>query len=306
MNHLLDSGRISMKMLRYFAAVAQRLHFGLAASDLCISKSALSTQVRELESVLGLSLLDRSHKRVTLTAAGALMKLECEQLLAAMEQSLNRVLQAGRSQHQTLNIGLISSAAWDGLFAAIEVFRLQQPQVSMNFIELAPSEQRQALREQRIDVGLCREGDRQAMAPLSVQRVKSESMWVAVSELHPLAAASVLSLRQLQHQDWVMFDPKRSGTAAMVYEHCRRLGFVPRVRHQVVEPQTMMAFVSANQALALVPKCFRRQHWHKVQFIPLQESMAADLCVVHDPHLPHQLVAAFIDTLRVSGNCTDG
>ncbi|SDK22405.1 DNA-binding transcriptional regulator, LysR family [Ferrimonas sediminum] len=306
MNHLLDSGRISMKMLRYFAAVAQRLHFGLAASDLCISKSALSTQVRELESVLGLSLLDRSHKRVTLTAAGAVMKLECEQLLAAMEQSLNRVLQVGRSQSQTLNIGLISSAVWDGLFSAIESFRAQRPQVAVNFIELAPSEQRQALREQRIDVGLCRDGDRQAMAPFSVQRVKSESMWVVLSERHPLALEPVLSLRQLQHQDWVMFDPKRSGSAAMVQDHCRQLGFVPRVRHQVVEPQTMMAFVSANQALALVPECFRRQQWHKVRFVPLQDPLAADLCVVHDSRQSHRLVATFIDTLLTIGNCTDG
>jgi LysR family hydrogen peroxide-inducible transcriptional activator len=61
---------ISIKQLRYFNAVAQTGHFGAAAEQCSVTQPALSMQIQELEKELGLQLLERARKGVSLTPGG--------------------------------------------------------------------------------------------------------------------------------------------------------------------------------------------------------------------------------------------
>ena len=60
----------TLKQLRYFAALAETLHFGRAAARCQVTQPALSMQIRELEAELGVSLVERTAAGVFLTAAG--------------------------------------------------------------------------------------------------------------------------------------------------------------------------------------------------------------------------------------------
>lgn len=60
----------TVKQLRYFAALADAVHFGRAAKACFVSQSAFSTAIRELETVLGTQLVDRTNRQVTITATG--------------------------------------------------------------------------------------------------------------------------------------------------------------------------------------------------------------------------------------------
>lgn len=60
----------TVKQLRYFVALEERQHFGRAADACCVSQSAFSVAIKELETLLGVSLVDRTNKQVTITATG--------------------------------------------------------------------------------------------------------------------------------------------------------------------------------------------------------------------------------------------
>src|SRR5262249_22766997 len=90
--------------MRYFTAVAERGSFTRAAAELHVAQQAVSQQVRALEQSLGVTLLERSSRHVTLTAEGAVFLVECRRVLAAADRAARRVQAAARGEAGTLRL----------------------------------------------------------------------------------------------------------------------------------------------------------------------------------------------------------
>src|ERR687893_394765 len=79
-----------LRLLRYFVAVAEELHFGRAAERLRVAQPGLSQQIQALERSLGVALLERTSRRVQLRAAGSVLLADGRRLLAQAERVLDR------------------------------------------------------------------------------------------------------------------------------------------------------------------------------------------------------------------------
>ncbi len=97
-------GPLQTRELLYFVAVAEELHFGRAAERLAISQPPLSRAIAQLELRIGVQLIRRSSRRVTLTPAGEVFLTECRTALDAINTAAQRARQAAGTVRLSLAV----------------------------------------------------------------------------------------------------------------------------------------------------------------------------------------------------------
>ncbi|CNK19855.1 DNA-binding transcriptional activator XapR [Yersinia mollaretii] len=283
MQKLLFSGRINLKMIRYFLAVSEELHFGKAAERLHISQPPLSLQIKELEEALGFPLFIRDSRNVVLTLAGEMMQAEMKEVFENIENSLSRVSYIARHEQSHLNIGIIGSALWHQLLEKFKRFKTLNPNTTWSLHEFPPSKQYEALLNKKLDIGFWRCADLEQNPALVYRRVEKQRVAVAVSCESELAARELLSLKDLSGQTLIFLTFTHSGYSKNLYNSCLSAGCKPQGIYQFDEPQTQLAFVNSNLGIALVPESMQEIPWPNIKFIPLQDHLSADLFAVYPP-----------------------
>lgn len=134
--------------LRYFVAVAEELHFGRAARRLGIAQPPLSRTISGLERRLGVTLLNRTSRRVTLTEAGALLLTEARPLLAALATTERKVRDAGTGPDR---ITLVAKA---GAAGSVLAGLLEAAPAGIEVVLCDAPQHVQLLREGRADVAV--------------------------------------------------------------------------------------------------------------------------------------------------------
>lgn len=102
---------ISMKHLRYFAALAQHGHFGRAADACAISQPALSLQIKEFEEQIGAPLVERGYRQIRLTSLGESVATRARGILQAVDELADLARAAEGALVGTLHIGMIPTVA---------------------------------------------------------------------------------------------------------------------------------------------------------------------------------------------------
>ncbi len=296
MNDALTNNRINIRALRYFQALAEELHFGRAAARLNISQPPLSMQIKELEETLETRLL--TSRKVALTRAGQVLKTEVDRILNATEQSLNYVRQIGRSENQHISIGIVGSALWGTLLTRLKKFKASHPDVDWNLHELSQHQQIDALRARTIDIAINRNVLPYAQAHIRNQLISHESIALAVPDTDPLARLKVVPLSELATRPLISLSFQQSDFARQLYDRCAEAGFYPLIAHQVNEPQTALALVSAGMGVSLLPETCGLIHWPGVRFLPLEEAVPADLYALWYDEPLTELMTAFVAGLQ--------
>jgi len=104
------AGHVELRHLRYFVAVAEELNFTRAAARLHTAQPSLSQQIRQLESAVGVALLDRSRRHVALTNAGRIFLREAKDILGRIEHAGRLAKQAADGRAGDLSVGTFPAA----------------------------------------------------------------------------------------------------------------------------------------------------------------------------------------------------
>jgi DNA-binding transcriptional LysR family regulator len=288
---------MELRHLRYAIAVAEELHFARAARRLRIAQPPLSQQIKALEQELGVRLFDRSHRRVTLTDAGAAFITEARRTVASAEHATDVARRAARGELGRLAVGYVASVSYELLPAILRAFRKRAPAVTLALAELSSAEQTRALVNGSLQVGFVRRPP--AVEPgLAGTVVRKEPIVVALPRDHALASLRVLRVRDLERVPFVLFPARpRPSWADVTIDLCRRAGFEPQIGQEAIEMAPALSLVAAGMGVALVPGPLRAMRLPGVMFRPLTPAPTTELVLVRRAEPPSEVLSLFLDVV---------
>jgi len=290
---------VELRHLRYFLAVADAGSFLHAAERLHISQPPLSTQIKDLETELGVRLLDRSPKGVLLTPAGAAFYAEAQAILARVEHARIAAQRADKGDHGALSIGFISIADYNVLPATLKRFRAQFPDVDVQLREMTTDAQLRELASERLDVGI-------GLGPVEdagvvFEALICERLLLVAPSGHPAVRTSGgVSLRTLKDDHFVMPPrPLAPGLHDFTIAFCRACGFAPQITQYASQMQTVISLVSGGFGVALVPESLRNLQRTGVRYRALQEpGPLIETGVMHRRRSTNPVVPRFVEVIR--------
>ena len=246
--------RFGIRHIRHFTAVAEELHFRRAAERLNMAQPALSRSIKHLEGQIGLQLLERTNRSVSLTKAGEVFLDGCRRMLDTMEGAVLQARKASIGEVGHLVIGYTDFAISGALPQILQDFRQRFPGITVEPIHNVTMRQLEGLESGRLDFGfITGPFERPGYRSVAVQ----DDAYVAILyEGHPLAKKPEIALAELADEPFVLGSPQ---DWQHFHDHlnrlCRAAGFVPKMVQQAYNSEGIFGLISCEMGITVHTEC---------------------------------------------------
>jgi DNA-binding transcriptional LysR family regulator len=246
---------LNVARLRVLKEVAYRGSISAAAEELSYTQSAISQQIATLEGEVGMALLERHPRGVTLTAAGQMLVGHAEGILASLEAAEAALSEIAGLRGGRLRVASFPSAGATLMPQAIADFHAAYPDVELTLSEGEPEQIVPRLRAGELDLALLFEfaGESLLGADATKAELLADPMHLALPREHRLAARKAIKLEDLAGEAWVQTS-RTSLCAQHVVRGCHAAGFEPKVAFESDDYQTVQGLVAAGVGVALIPE----------------------------------------------------
>ncbi|HEU5352327.1 MAG TPA: LysR substrate-binding domain-containing protein [Terracidiphilus sp.] len=307
---------MNLQDLRYFVAVAQQRHFGRAAEVCGVSQPTLSSQIRKLEEDLGVTLLERTNKRVEITPVGSRILAHAQRALdeAALMQAVARA--ARDPLIGPLKLGVIPTLAPYLMPLILKPLREKYPGLTIELWEDQTRALIDALRNHRLDaVLLATAGEAPEITEIALF---DEPLLAALPPNHRLAARREVTEESLRDELLVLAEGHclaNQALAACGTHHGSRAGLplthLPHTRlqssMQAATLETLVNLVAAGYGATLIPALAAESLGHRgILLRPLAGRTCRTIRLASRPGFPRpQALRALEKVIRIalaSGN----
>ena len=241
----------TMKQLQYLVALAETRHFGRAALRCNITQSTLSAGIRDLESVLGTAVAERSNRRVLITPVGTQIAERAKAVLLGAEEVME-VARAGRSPMTgEMRLGVIPTIGPFVLPRVFPALRERYPELTIYLREEQTAPLLARLEDGDLDVALIalpyETGD------LRIDVIMEDEFLFACNRNHALAGTDEISLEAIAGEQLMLLEEGhclRGHTLDVCTTSDRR----SRAQFEASSLLTMVQMVAAGVGVALIPR----------------------------------------------------
>ena len=258
----------NLKHLRIFVEIARRGSFRNAANALHLSEPATSQAVTQLESLMGVKLLDRTTRAVRISEAGSAFLPDAERLLEGLDYSIAALKEFASSGRGRVSIACLSSAVYRLLPPVLAEMKIRYPGIDVIFLDDNMKGILQKIDKAECDVAIVSE-DPTIKLGLSIP-LMNDAFQVVCRADHPLASRKKVVGADLKKYEMVLLR-RGSGIRDTLDRAFEAKSIQLNVVHETTQVLTLLGLVEAGLGIAVLPSLLCPDPMHgAVALIPLQ------------------------------------
>ena len=239
-----------MRQVRAFVSVAHLKSFTRAATLLNVSQPALTVQIRKLEEILGIKLLDRNSRTVDITRVGRELLPVFQRILHELDSVLVDTRALATQQHGVVRIAALPSFAAGLLPAAITRFRRSNPRVSFVVRDMIASRVNTSVRTEEVDIGIT--GGELSDPELEILHSSYDRMHIVFPSQHPLGRRRKIALEDIAEFPLILMDSETS-VRSIVDAAFVAAGRFPIPVCEAIYMMTAVGMVKAGLGVTVLP-----------------------------------------------------
>jgi len=244
---------MEIRQLRYLVALADEQHFTRAAAREHIAQPALSQQIRRLEQEVGLALVERTTRRVTVTEAGQTLVARARRILSELDaaKAEMQALAGVRTGHVML--GTMHTMGPVDVSHALAVFHQRHPGVELTVREQSSEELAEMLRDDVLDLAFLSVTDRMESHGLGLRQLVSEELVVVLPAAHRLAGQGTLRMAELAGEHFISYREGARLRELLTFA-AHHAGFEPQIKLESNESERIKRLVARDMGVAILPR----------------------------------------------------
>jgi len=244
---------MELRQLRYLVALADECHFTRAAAREHVAQPALSQQIRRLEAELGLALVQRTTRRVSMTEAGEALVARARRALAELDAAREELDGFTGVQAGHVSIGALHTMGPVDLGSLLAAFHELHPAVDLTVREQSSDELAAMLRDDEIDLAFLSVTERIHSHGLTLLPLITEELVAVLPPTHRLAGRRRVRLAELAQDAFISF---REGARLreLLVTAGATVGFEPRIAFESNESRNIRSLVARGLGVAIVPR----------------------------------------------------
>ena len=259
---------MNLRDLRYFVALADTRHFGKAAERSFVSQPTLSAQIKKLETYLGVQLIERQPRKVTLTEMGARILPLARSIL----QESDEIVSLARNDHDPLSgklkVALIPTIGPYLLPLVARKLRKQLPRLKLMLYEHQTQPLLEKLRAGDIDLGIL--ALPVPLDGLEARPLYDEDFTLAVPSNSPLAKRSNVKIDDLTGETLLLLEDGHC-LRDQALDVCSRIDVKESEDYRATSLETLRQMVAAGLGITLLPKLATRGPFGSGQGLTVKE-----------------------------------
>ena len=246
----LNPARVDFVTLKLFCAIVHSGSITKGASACNLALSAASRRLSEFEEAVGVPLMDRSVKGVTVTPAGHAVMQHALRLFQGFEQLSNELSEYSKGVKGHVRLWANMSALTEFLPSALGSFLKAHPEIQVEVEEQLSGDIVRALIDGVADIGVFAEGP--ITTGLDTHVMGRDQLVIACSKDHPLRKRKLISFEECLQYDFVGLN-RGSSLLELTSRNAEKLGKKMRHRIQVRSYDAMCQMIAVNLGIGVLP-----------------------------------------------------
>lgn len=284
---------MNLNQLKYFVAVAEHQSFTKAATQYYISQTAITQQIHALETTVGMELIDRGTRPISLTPAGQIFLTEARAILKHMDTAVWRTREASTGLMGSLRVGFTKGYEQSDLPRRLREFHREFPNILITCYRNDTDTLAAGLLNMEYDIIFTWDSTNiRQEDSLQIRLVEKVPLYVAMYTSHPLARRPSLAREELKGETILFMSPSGGGDSfgdAYYVQLYQKAGYQPNILLRTSDYESIMMMIAAEQAICIVPEyCIGKlRSVDNITFCPLrgEEETEEILAVWHEKNL---------------------